>query len=254
MLNSGLHRRIRFCFLLLVILAIMCCPPVHAEESVSEIIYSGRRQGFRFEPGSVYTDSDLFSAFKDVMPGDLRKQSIQFTNDAHDCSAVRLYVQAIPHSTDTNPVVMKQNAALAPWKGYADMQQFLSQMTLSVWNGDTLLSSDSADQTAGLAQPVLLGTFQPGETALLTVQLEVDPAMTSAYAHCAGEIDWQFLIECCDSPKPPEPSPHLSPKPFPIPDGDGTLIQTGLQNLPILVLAVLGIFLLVCGYLRRRHR
>src|SRR5690606_25046785 len=38
-----------------------------------------------FEPGSVYTDTDLFDNFKGVMPGDVRAEEITVQNNTDDC-------------------------------------------------------------------------------------------------------------------------------------------------------------------------
>ncbi len=229
-------------FLLCLCLAICFPAAIYAADAAASITYSDRKQGFQFQPGSVYSSSDLFVSFKDVMPGDSIRQQIRFVNSAQDCPAVRLYLQAIPHSPDSNPVRMVQNSELASWQGYPEMQQFLAQLTLSVWDGNALLSSGTADQTAGLTNPVLLGTFAPGEEALLTVQLDADPLIDNNYAHRAGEIDWQFLIECCSDPIPPSPSPAVHPH------GCGKLIQTGQLSWPIPLLAAAGLALLFLAH------
>ncbi len=231
----------------------VCFPTaIFAADAAASITYNGRKQGFQFQPGSIYSSSDLFVRFKEVMPGDSIRQQIRFTNSAQDCSAVRLYLQAIPHAPDSNPVRMIQNSELAAWQGYPEMQQFLAQLTLNVWNGDTLLSSGTADQTAGLTKPVLLGTFASGEEALLTVQLDADPLINNDYANRAGEIDWQFLIECSSDPIPPAPSPV--PVPTVHPHGCGKLIQTGQINWPIPLLAAAGAALLLLAHrCRKKH-
>ena len=45
------------------------------------ITFDGFSQGFDFQPGSEYTETDLFGNFKDVMPGDVRTETITFTNN-----------------------------------------------------------------------------------------------------------------------------------------------------------------------------
>ena len=38
-----------------------------------------------FEPGSVYTETDLFDNFKGVMPGDTLSEEVTIQNKSNDC-------------------------------------------------------------------------------------------------------------------------------------------------------------------------
>ena len=58
-----------------------------AESSVS---FEGGKL-IAFEPGSVYTDSDLFDNFKGVMPGDTRSEKITIQNKSNDCDYIKVY-------------------------------------------------------------------------------------------------------------------------------------------------------------------
>ena len=48
--------------------------------ATSSITFKGFSAGFDFQPGSEYTESDLFDGFKNVMPGDTVTDTITFTN------------------------------------------------------------------------------------------------------------------------------------------------------------------------------
>ena len=78
--------------LLLVLATLISSVSVYAAES--EIKFLGLAEGFAFAPGSVYTDSDLFQSFKNVMPGDSLSENIRLTNEAKDCDYVKFYMRA----------------------------------------------------------------------------------------------------------------------------------------------------------------
>ncbi len=142
------------------------------------ITFDGFSQGFDFQPGSEYTETDLFGNFKDVMPGDVRTETITFTNNAADCDFVHLYMRAVPHD----------EAAVT-------MMEFLSQLSMKVYNGSEVIYSASPDELDGLRENVLLGTFRQGDTATLTVELSVPMDLGNEYANRVGEVDWVFHVE-----------------------------------------------------------
>ena len=96
--------------LLIALLAVTVVTPAFAAEPAS-VTYYGHEKGFGFEPGSDYTNSDLFSeAFKGVMPGDVITETITVTNESTDSDYIKLYMQAQPHNA-FNP--MSENVAKA---------------------------------------------------------------------------------------------------------------------------------------------
>ena len=54
--------------------------------------------------GSGYTDTDLFNNFKDVMPGDERTETITIKNSVNGFDYVKLYIRAVPHDEQGNPL------------------------------------------------------------------------------------------------------------------------------------------------------
>ena len=77
----------------------------------SSITFNGFSGGFDFQPGSEYTETDLFGNFKNVMPGDTLTQTITFNNSATDCDFVNLYMRAEVHDEAGNPLSDKVAAA-----------------------------------------------------------------------------------------------------------------------------------------------
>lgn len=155
------------------------------------ITFEGFSKGFDFQPGSEYTETDLFQNFKNVMPGDTVTETITFTNSATDCDFVNLYMRAEAHDETDNPL----SPNVAEKETVATMTEFLSKLSMKVWNGTELIYDASPDQLDGLKSNKLLGTFRTGETATLKVELSVPIELDNKYANRVGEVDWIFHVE-----------------------------------------------------------
>lgn len=172
----------------------------------SSITFTGFSSGFEFQPGSEYTETDLFGSFKNVMPGDTVTETITFTNSAADCDFVNLYMRAEAHDETENPLTYSEAFENADGKDQANisgqrdetvatMTEFLSKLSMKVWNGTELIYDASPDQLDGLKSNKLLGTFRTGETATLKVELTVPIDLGNEYANRVGEVDWIFHVE-----------------------------------------------------------
>lgn len=177
-----------FTFLMvLVLLAGLAATALAADASIT---FKGQKDGFEFQPGSDYTATDLFGSFKGVMPGDVLTEEITFKNAATDCDFVNLYMRAVPHGEE-NPLSEK----VAEKETLATMTEFLKQLSMKVWNGETLIFDAKADELGGLQENTPLGTFRTGETAKLKVELSVPIELDNKYANRVGEVDWVFHVE-----------------------------------------------------------
>lgn len=145
-----------------------------------------------FSPGTYYSDTDLFPGFKGVMPGDVLSQEIGIKNQAEYYDYIKVYMQAIPHDEDDNPLSPKVEAA---GETVASMQDFLSQLMMSVYNEGVLIYQDSPDQPGSLADALFLGQLPFGESLSLRVELEVPISLSSDYMDRVGEVDWLFIVE-----------------------------------------------------------
>ena len=157
----------------------------------SSITFKGFSAGFDFQPGSEYTETDLFDGFKNVMPGDTVTDTITFTNEATDCDYVNLYMRAEAHDEAGNPLSEK----VAEKESVATMTEFLSKLSMKVWNGTELIYDASPDQLDGLKDNTLLGTFRTGDTTTLKVELTVPIELDNRFANRVGEVDWIFHVE-----------------------------------------------------------
>lgn len=154
------------------------------------IEFKGFSDGFDLKPGSEYTKTDLFNNFKGVMPGDTVTQTITFINSAKDSDIVDLYMRAVPHD-ETNPL----SPGVAKKTDVATMTEFLSKLSMKVWNGEELIYEASPDELDGLKENKLIGAFRTGERAKLRVELTVPVELDNKFADCIGEVDWVFHVE-----------------------------------------------------------
>ena len=176
---------------LVLMLLVVMSMSVTAFAASPSITFEGFSKGFDFQPGSEYTETDLFGSFKNVMPGDTVTETITFTNSATDCDFVNLYMRAEAHDETDKPLSPK----VAEKETVATMTEFLSKLSMKVWNGTELIYDASPDQLDGLKSNKLLGTFRTGETATLKVELSVPIELDNKYANRVGEVDWIFHVE-----------------------------------------------------------
>lgn len=193
--------------------------------------------------GSGYTDTDLFNNFKDVMPGDERTETITIKNSVNGFDYVKLYIRAVPHDEQGNPLTYdekfenedgkdRQNVDGERDETVATMANFLSELSMEIYlvNADGTkqsIFSASPDKSAQLTDSVLLGTFAKGKSAKLEAVLTVPAGLGNEYAYRVGEVDWVFTVEGFNNEKP--------------------LIPTGQLNWPVAVFGALGVLLIAGG-------
>ena len=178
-------------FSLVLMLLIVMSLSSTAYAAAPSITFKGFTSGFDFQPGSEYTETDLFNSFKNVMPGDTVTETITFTNSASDCDFVNLYMRAEAHDETANPLSPK----VAEKETVAAMTEFLSKLSMKVWNGTELIYDAAPNELGGLGSNKFLGTFRSGETATLKVELSVPIDLDNKFADRIGEVDWIFHVE-----------------------------------------------------------
>lgn len=180
-------------FLTVFLILLSMAAPAYAAEST--VTWQGQEKGFGFAPGSEYTTSDLFGNFKGVMPGDRLTETISLKNAATDSDYIRLYLRAVPHDVDNAPTASGSDETAVT------MADFLSQLTMRVYNGETLIYEASPDKTAGLTENLFLAQLASGESTSLRVELEVPSSLSNQYANRLGEVDWVFTAEQFGQPQ-----------------------------------------------------
>ncbi len=180
-----MKKAIHVCLVLL--LAALLTLPVSAGGAVT---YDGNAQQFIFAAGSNYSPTDLFSAFKDVMPGDTLTQTVTVKNDSSRNVKVKLYLRALG--------------------AHEESTAFLSELGLTVQKRSTAayMFDAAADATDGLTDWVYLGTLYSGGEVDLDVTLKVPVTLDNVFQDAVGYLDWEFKAEefpVEDSdPKPPQ--------------------------------------------------
>lgn len=206
--------------------------PAFAEDS--KVLYIDPQELFEFEPGSYYTDTDLFDGFKAVMPGDVLEEVIYVENQFY--RPVQIWMGGLLHDEEGNPISEKvlEELIADDRKGELSeleyMHDFLAQLTLTVWKGEKKDKNiiyrghpNSLDEGFN-NRFVNLGTFAYTRGVTLYVELEVPATLGNEYANRIGEVDWIFVVvESGDTPWPtPEPEPSDKPWPTPPPGVEPT--------------------------------
>lgn len=179
---------------LLLALVMALSLSVTAFAADSSITFKGLAEGFETQPGSEYTETDLFDNFKNVMPGDQLTETITFKNQASDCDYINVYLKAKVHDENGNPLSEK----VAETETVASMQDFLKQLTMRIYNGEKLIYNSTPDQAGALADNVFLGKLAKGEALSLKVELDVPIELGNEYANRVGKVDWTFLVEAIE--------------------------------------------------------
>ena len=147
------------------------------------------------EPFVTLPGDDLFGGFKNVMPGDVRTEEITIKNKFSGSDEVYIYMQAVSHNAN-NPL----SPEVAAKEDLDSMKDFLHQMTLTVTQDGKVLSQDTAEKPAGLAESTLVGHFKGKGSSEIQVTLSVPIEMGNEYADRIGEVDWVFYASEINHP------------------------------------------------------
>lgn len=182
-----------------------------ASAAWGSVVFHGKEEKFTMEPGSGYSSTDLFSGFKDAMPGDVLSETITITNRSWDGDYVKLYLRMQPHDAD-NPLTYSESYEALDGKDQAGIpgkreetpdsnRDFLSRLVLRVYNGNALLCESSP----GMAdEGVYLGSLRRNRSIELNLELEVPAELDNRYADRVGEVDWVFTAELFSDPGKPD--------------------------------------------------
>lgn len=255
-----MRKAMKYMTLLLATVVLFMNITVEASAASSAITFKGRGK-ILFAPGSGYTATDLFGGFKNLMPGDTVTENITVKNDASDCDYIVVYLQAVPHpNNDAGHQGQEMSPSVLANETVASMNDFLSELSITVKNGTAVIYTGTPDGTDGLTEPVLLvDKLVRGNAANLTVELKVPVTLGNEYANRVGEVDWKIKMEAYIYGGGEGSDTIIFDKEVPLADiPEGGLLdrlpQTGLLQWPILVMAAVGLLLVLFGILTDHKR
>lgn len=167
---------------------------------------------FKYDVVSQYSATDLFDNFKNVMPGDKLTETVTITNRNVGADYIEVYLKAVPHDGTENPLTYSESyenldghdqTGLSGQRDEtaATMSEFLSQLTMRVYCGKTLVFEGSPNETGKLENNIFLGKIRRLKSMELNVELEVPVTLDNSFANRVGEVDWQFTVEAHNDPK-----------------------------------------------------
>lgn len=170
------------------------------------VTYEGEAEKFIFTPGTEYSPTDLFTDFKNLMPGDSISQTVRVVNNGKAGYTAKIYLKALGPTDIADGTVLGNGDDTDGMIDKAVYQKLLSQLNLKVVNvtGDEKLFEATADKTDGLTDWVLLVSLRKGGEVDLTVSLEVPVEMGNEFQNVAGALDWAFKIEEIPDPSVPD--------------------------------------------------
>lgn len=178
--------------------------------AASTVTYKNGAENYIDVPGG-----DLFSSFKDVMPGDTLTQQITVKNDTD--ADIKVSLRSLG----------ADEAAKA----------LLSQMTLKVQSKDGAEFLNETELLLGADEWKPLGTIPAGKDEIvLDLTLEVAVTLGNEFQDASGTITWEFAVEEIPKPttEPTEPNDSV-----PTGDNSNLLLYVGLLLLSLLALILL---------------
>ena len=163
-------------------------------------------------------DGDLFSSFKDVMPGDTLTQQITVKNDTD--ADIKVSLRSLG----------ADEAAKA----------LLSQMTLKVQSKDGAEFLNETELLLGSDEWKPLGTIPAGkDEVVLDLTLEVPVTLGNEFQDASGTITWEFAVEEIPEPTTEPTDPSDSSDGIPTGDNSNLLLYVALMLLSLLALILL---------------
>lgn len=214
-----------------VVAAIFCiaafAAPAHAFADTPAIAYDGNARQLTVSGVTASSgEPDLFPAFKDLMPGDVRGQQIEIRATVVK-SQVRVFVRA---------VVDQETASL------------LSPITLTAAVGDASAGwLQTGAPSSVFAYPTQVATFTSDGSTVLNLRLSVPTSVGNELADASKAIRWEITAEDDGETIPAQPAGSKKPGLFGLAaTGDNSLALL-LTLLTLAIIAFMAALLLSRG-------
>lgn len=173
-IRKGVARSLR-CAVAAIFCVVALAVPARAFADAPAIAYDGNARQMTVS-GATGTsgESDLFPAFKDLMPGDVREQKIEVRATGVK-SQVRVFVRAVVDS---------------------ETAHLLSPITLTATVGDTSAGwLQTGAPSSVFASPTQVATFTSDGSTVLNLQLSVPTSVGNELADANKTIRWEITAE-----------------------------------------------------------
>lgn len=214
-IRKGVARSVR-CVVAAILCVVALAVPARAFADTPAIAYDGNARQLTVSGATGSSgEPDLFPAFKDLMPGDVREQQIEVRVTGVK-SQVRVYVRA---------VVDYETAHL------------LSPITLTASAGDASVGwLQTGTPGSVFAYPTQVATFTSDGSTVLNLQLSVPTSVGNELADASKTVRWEITAEDDGETIPAQPAGSKKPSLFGLATtGDSTLMLL----LVLLMLAVI---------------
>lgn len=150
-----------------------------------------------------YSDKDLFSNMKELMPGDTVENRVVLSNKSS--RSVNIYLKAYSEFVSEDGITAVRDTSEASADGKTFRGDILDQISMTLKLGDRILYAGSADgktpdagytaMTSG-DYGINLGSFGPGQQSDLMVQLTLPgPVFDNSFEERFDAVDWVFCVE-----------------------------------------------------------
>lgn len=206
------------CFSLMIPMAAFADDPA----DLAKITFDGKN--INFDPAST----DLFVAYKNVLPGDTITQPMRLVNDSSKKTSFYLKMKIAEQAEGLSAAELEKVHELLFDQNLLSLKIVADGVTLydDKAGGKRIDSFDNVgayttdvNDTQEKSVSIPLGTLTKHKQADFEVILTVNPEMGNEYANLAAYVDWEFQINAKSSSGPPiiEPDPDPKPKPDPEP-------------------------------------
>ena len=192
-----------------------------------KVMYVSNANEFILEAGSEYSETDLFTNFKNVMPGDVLEDTIEVQNKKSSKHKIRFYVRAIgPTEGVTDGTLVGVDDDGNEYDVKTVNQALLDELKITAVAKDERVFINEQEVSDIVNEDgtwFYIGTLYSRKSTELKLTLNVPIELGNDFQDVAGYVDWQFMVE-----------------EIPIPDDDPYIPDTGDHTNTALYAALFG--------------